>query len=72
MVNIDLRRYRLRNVVGPGLVHGGRDQLLIRKFETFRPERAIPSRDIQGLEGRFRQGVNLRVPRSEAVRGARG
>ena len=42
MVNIDLRRYRLRNVVGPGLVHGGRDQLLIRKFETFRPERAIP------------------------------
>jgi len=24
------------------------------------------------LEGRFRQGVNLRVPRSEAVLGARG
>ena len=31
-----------------------------------------PTRDIQGLEGRFTQRVHLRVPRSDVVRGARG
>ncbi len=47
------------------------DWLLIRKFETS-ARNGHPFRDIQGLEGRFAQGVNLHVPRSVAGQVAHG
>ena len=72
MVNIDLRRYRLRNVVGPGSGPRRARPVANPKVRDFPPGTGHPSRDIQGLEGRFRQGVNLRVPRSETVRSVRG
>lgn len=48
-----------------------RDRLLIRKFGTFRPERAS-RQGYPGLRRSFRAEVNLRVPRSEAIRGVHG
>ena len=53
-----------RAPIGPGL-------WLVPRRQACRVGRGEPT-VTRCLEGRFTQGVNLRVPRSEAVRGARG